>query len=205
MVGIVDYGMGNLKSVFHALDMVGAEPQICTQPEELDHIERVVLPGVGAFGDCIANLQYKRFDEALHNAVIKRGIPFLGICLGMQVLAQQSAEGGPHSGLGWVAGNVVRLTPSDPTLRIPHVGWNNIHYPPEHPLFARLPAAPDVYFVHSYFLRYENNEDVCATCDYGGAVTAAVCKNNIFATQFHPEKSQDYGLQILENFLSWTP
>jgi glutamine amidotransferase len=205
MVGIVDYGMGNLKSVYHALDMVGAEPQICKHPAELDHIERVILPGVGAFGDCMANLQNRGFVEALENAVMKRGIPFLGICLGMQILSLQSDEGGQHNGLGWVDATVVRLRPSDPALRVPHVGWNNIEYNQNHPIFAHLPKAPDVYFVHSYFLQYHNVSDVIATCEYGGSVTAAICKDNIFATQFHPEKSQDYGLQILENFLSWTP
>jgi imidazole glycerol-phosphate synthase subunit HisH len=204
-VGIIDYGMGNLQSVNHAFDMVGAQTKICTHPEEIDEVQRIVLPGVGAFGKCITNLKERGFEEALEQAVLHKGCPLLGICLGLQVLARQSEEGGIHPGLGWIDADVIRLAPSSPDLRVPQVGWNNITYNPENPLFARLPASPDFYFVHSYFMQCDDQHTVQATCDYDTPITAAICNNNIFATQFHPEKSQDFGLQMIENFLSWTP
>ena len=205
MIGIVDYGMGNLLSVYHAVEMVGGEGKICTQPEEVDEVERIILPGVGAFGDCIANLKEKGFVDALEEAVFARGKPILGICLGMQAMARRGFEGGEHEGLGWFEADVELLQPSDPSLRVPHVGWNEVTYREENSLFAGLPPAPDLYFVHSYFMNCDRAEDVWATCDYGGQVTAAVQKDTMFATQFHPEKSQDYGLQVLDNFLTWNP
>lgn len=205
VVGIVDYGMGNLLSVLHALEMAGAEARICREPEELLRAERLVLPGVGAFGDCMRNLTERGLEEALREAVLKRGRPILGICLGMQAMAQRGFEGGEHAGLGWFAADVVRLQPQDPTLRVPHVGWNDVSFRGESPLFRGLPDGPDFYFVHSYAMQCRQQGDVAATCDYGGAFTCAVRKDNIFATQFHPEKSQDYGLKVLENFLRWNP
>lgn len=205
MIGIVDYGMGNLLSVYHALDMIGAEPCICSQPDKLQDVERIILPGVGAFRDCMANLTRRAFVEALEEAVFRQGKPILGICLGMQVMASRSFEGGEHRGLGWFMADVVRLQPGDPTLRVPQIGWNEIRYRPASPLLAGLPPAPDFYFVHSYYVKCDDADDVEATCDYGGLVTAAVRKNNIVATQFHPEKSQDHGLKVLENFVRWKP
>lgn len=205
IIGIVDYGMGNLLSVYHALDMIGAQPQICRHPEDLERVERIVLPGVGAFRDCIRNLTQKGFVEALENAVLRHGKPLMGICLGMQVLARRSFEGGEYPGLGWIEADVVRLHPADPTLRVPHIGWNTVTYRPASPLMVGLPDSPDFYFVHSYYVKYDNEEIVEAVCDYGGPVTAAIRRNNIFATQFHPEKSQDYGLQVLQNFVKWDP
>jgi len=205
MIAIIDHGMGNLLSVYHALEMVGGIPQICAKPEDLNQYERLILPGVGAFGDCMANLHKKGFVDALDDMVIKQGKPILGICLGMQIMAGKGFEGGEHIGLGWFDADVIRICPHDPSLRVPQVGWNDISYDTDCPLFQKLPQAPDVYFVHSYFMQCKKENDVKSHCDYGGALTAAVCKDNIIATQFHPEKSQDYGLQMLENFLDWMP
>jgi glutamine amidotransferase len=205
MVGIVDYGMGNILSVFHALEMVGARVKICGHPEELNEASRIVLPGVGAFRDCMANLKRNDFTEALHEAVFDQGKPILGICLGMQAMAQKSYEGGEYAGLGWIDAEVVRLHPADPSLRIPHVGWNEVSFENGSLLFSGLRSSSDFYFVHSFHMKCRNEMDVNAFCNYGGQFTAAVLKDNIFATQFHPEKSQDYGLRVLDNFLKWRP
>jgi imidazole glycerol-phosphate synthase subunit HisH len=203
MVGIIDYGMGNILSVYNAIEYIGKDPIICNKPEELKNIEKVILPGVGAFGDCIANLRQKGFVDALETEVIKNKKPILGICLGMQVMAKKSYEGGEHEGLGWFNAEVVRLQPDDFKFRIPHIGWHEIDYRNDSPLFSRLPKEPDFYFVHSYYMKCNEQADVDATCDYGGFFTAAVRKDNVFAVQFHPEKSQEYGLKVLENFLNW--
>lgn len=205
MVGIVDYGMGNLLSVYHALQAVGANVGICRHPEEINKVERLVLPGVGAFRDCLRQLQSRGFVGPLEHAVRGQARPLLGICLGMQVLARRSFEGGEHPGLGWVAADVVRLVPNDPALRVPQIGWNDIRYRLDSPLFQGLPPSPDLYFVHSYCLQCDQEVEVEATCDYGGSVVAAIRHGNILATQFHPEKSQELGLKILENFLRWQP
>jgi glutamine amidotransferase len=205
VIGIVDYGMGNLLSVYHALDMVGAEATLCDTPAALEEVERIILPGVGAFRDCIANLEKQGFVAALNEMVYDQGKPILGICLGMEVMAQRSFEGGEYHGLSWFEADVVRIETGDPALRVPHVGWNNIYFSTDNPLFRGLPASPDFYFVHSYHLQCHNEGDVVATCNHGTRITAAVQKGNIFATQFHPEKSQDYGLRVLENFLDWNP
>ncbi len=204
MIAIVDYGMGNLRSVFNALDMVGGEPSIISDPEKLAEADRIVLPGVGSFGACITNLRRTGFQESLNREILERGKPILGICLGMQIMAAEGEEFGLHPGLGWFDAHVARIAPDDKSLRVPHVGWNDITYS-EHPLFAGLPAHPDFYFVHSFQMQCAVPKHVVATCDYGGVVTAAVARDNIFATQFHPEKSQDHGLRLLENFLGWKP
>lgn len=203
MIAIIDYGMGNLLSVYHALEMIGSDPTICTRPEELREAERIILPGVGAFRDCIQNLRAKGFVEALREEIIERGKPLLAICLGLQVLGRRSFEGGEYEGLGWFQGDVVRLQPADPALRVPQIGWNDVEYRARSPFFAGIPPHADFYFVHSYYLRCDDSRDVEAQCDYGGPVTAAVHKGNIFATQFHPEKSQDFGLRLLDNFAKW--
>ncbi len=205
MIGIVDYGMGNLLSVYNALEMVGSEAKICQHPEELREVERIVLPGVGAFRDCMLNLKAGGFIDILNEEVIGNEKPFLGICLGMQAIARKSFEGGEYRGLGWIDADVVRLCPDDASLRVPQVGWNDVQCRCDSPLFSGLPPAPDFYFVHSYHLKCDRESDVEATCNYGGVVTAAVRKGNIFATQFHLEKSQNYGLKVLENFLEWNP
>lgn len=203
-IAIVDYGMGNLLSVFHAFEIVGADAVVTREPDVILAADRVVLPGVGAFADCMANLRRFGLIEVL-NAVRQRGRPVLGICLGMQAMAAWSEEGGRHEGLGWFDAGVVRLAPSDAALRVPHVGWNDVWWRPGSPFFAGLPDHADFYFVHSYAMRCAVPDNVEAECDYGGAFTAAVRRENVFATQFHPEKSQDYGLQLLANFLAWNP
>lgn len=204
MIAVVDYGMGNLLSVRNALEMCGAEVEIVAAPEELASAERVLLPGVGAFGDCMRNLRERGFVGAL-NEVRSRGVPILGICLGMQAMAARGNEFGEHEGLGWFDAEIVRIEPADKHLRVPQIGWNDISFRQDCPLFRNVPQGADVYFVHSFFMRCANLEDVAAWCDYGGNVTAAVLRRNVAAVQFHPEKSQDYGLRILENFLSWEP
>jgi glutamine amidotransferase len=203
MIAIVDYGMGNLLSVFHALEMIGSDPKICTNPDELKDAKRIILPGVGAFRDCIHSLRALGFVDALEKEVIRKGKPLLAICLGLQVLGRRSFEGGEYEGFGWFEADVVRLEPVDRALRVPQIGWNDVSYRSGSPLFAGVLPHADFYFVHSYHLRCDAAEDVEASCDYGGPVTAAVRKHNIFATQFHPEKSQDFGLRVLDNFVKW--
>jgi glutamine amidotransferase len=202
MIGIVDYGMGNLLSVQSAFEMLGADVKIINEPDNLSGCGKIVLPGVGAFGDCMRNLEQKGFVKKLNEEVILKEKPILGICLGMQVMAKTGYEGGKFAGFGWFDADVEIMNPDDKSLKIPHVGWNNISFKKDFPLLKNLPANPDVYFVHSYYMKCKNEDDVCATFDYGGIFTAAVCKKNISATQFHPEKSQDYGLKILENFIN---
>ncbi len=205
MISIIDYGMGNLLSVFNALDMLGVDVSICSDPREINDADRIILPGVGAFGNCMQNLIKKGFMDYLEDAVINQQKPILGICLGMQLFAKRSFEGGEHKGFGWLDADIIRITPSDPGFRVPHVGWNNIHYSDKCLFFKGLPSSPDFYFVHSYYMKCHDKNDIIATCNYGMEVTAAVQKNNIFATQFHPEKSQEFGLTVLENFISWVP
>jgi glutamine amidotransferase len=205
MIGVIDYGMGNLRSVRNALEMLGAEVKICAVPEDLEDVERIYLPGVGAFRDCMANLKQRGFAQALEGAVLRQGKPIIGVCLGMQAMARKSFEGGEYEGLGWIDADVVRLEPNDPSLRVPQIGWNEVNYRHDSPFFAGLSPAPNFYFVHSYYLEVNDPALVDATCDYGNIVTAAIRKNNIFATQFHPEKSQDNGLRLIANFLQWNP
>jgi glutamine amidotransferase len=160
---------------------------------------------VGAFQDCIENLARRGFVEALNEVVLARRRPILGICLGMQAMATRSFEGGEFRGLGWFDADVVRITPDDPKLKVPQIGWNDVTRKKDHPIFEGIPESPDLYFVHSFHMRCRSEDDLLAVCDYGGEVTAAVAKGNICATQFHPEKSQDHGLRILQNFLTWNP
>lgn len=204
-LGIVDHGLGNLFSVTSAFEYIGANPELCAGPAALRGVDRIVLPGVGAFGDCVRHLEDRGFLPALNELVLGKKIPTLGICLGMQVMAQRSAEAPGMSGLGWVKGEAVRLDPGPGHVRVPHMGWNDVQYCRDSPLFRDLPEKPDFYFVHSYRVDCADEADVDAICDCGYTVTAAVRKANIFATQFHPEKSQDVGLTVLANFLSWDP
>ena len=204
-VGVIDYGMGNLFSVVSALEILGADVTICQAPDSLKEVDKIILPGVGAFKDCINTIIKTGFKDTLTREVIEVGKPIYGICLGLQIMGQKSSEFGKHKGLGWIEGDVIELKPNVHNLRVPHVGWNNVNYREDSPLFADLPESPDFYFVHSFHLQCDQNQDIEATCDYGQTVTAAIRKNNIFASQFHPEKSQDFGLKVLENFLSWIP
>lgn len=205
MVGILDYGMGNLLSVYSAFDYLATDVTICKHPEDLAGVDRIVIPGVGAFKDCIDKINETGFREALDIEVVKKGKPTLGICLGMQVMAGKGTEGGDYNGLGWFDATVIRLHPNDPDKRVPNIGWNDVTLDVKISLFKGLPEKVDFYLVHSYYMKTITDSDVIATYDYDFPVTAAILKNNIFATQFHPEKSQDYGLKILENFIAWKP
>ncbi|CAK0746999.1 Imidazole glycerol phosphate synthase subunit HisH [Azospirillaceae bacterium] len=171
------------------------------------HADRVVLPGVGAFADCRRGLAaLPGMLEALDEAVMRRGVPFLGICVGMQLMAERGLEHGETAGLGWIPGEVVALDPASPDLKVPHMGWNDLVLnAPDHPLFAGLPAGTHGYFVHSYHLHCRDPGHCLATVDYGGPVTAAVGRDNLVGTQFHPEKSQAAGLALIANFLRWRP
>ncbi len=200
MIAIVDYGMGNLLSVRNALDILGYKAEICGSPSQLRAADKIILPGVGAFCDCLKNLRVKGFAAALTGEVLVHRKPILGICLGMQAMAERSYEYGDYKGLGWFDADVVRIEPADSTFRVPHVGWNQVSFQKGHRLFHGLPEMPDLYFAHSFHMKCRNADDIIATVDYGETVTAAVAKDNIFGTQFHPEKSQDFGLQILKNF-----
>jgi glutamine amidotransferase len=205
VIAVVDYGMGNLHSVQYALDRVGADVELVRTPEKLRAAERIVLPGVGTFGECVHNLHASGLLDALTEQVLRMGKPFLGICLGMQVLARQGHEGGLHTGLGWVGGVVQRFGLAAQGLKVPHVGWNEVMPNGPQALFRGFRKAAAFYFVHSYHLVAESERVVAATCEYGGRFTAAVGQGNVFATQFHPEKSQQDGLRLLENFLHWKP
>ncbi len=198
MIGIVDYGMGNLRSVQKGLERVGAAARICTHPGEIAGVDRLILPGVGAFRDAIAELQRQEFVGPIKEHVAA-GKPFLGICLGLQLLFDVSYEDGEYQGLGIVPGKVVRFE-SQPDLKIPHMGWNMLNLTRPNPLFAEIEERPYVYFVHSYHVVPNDRSVVAATTDHGGEFVSMITRGNMFATQFHPEKSQSVGLKILENF-----
>ena len=212
-VALIDYGSGNLASAAKALaraastvDGGAAEIITTADPQAVLDAERVVLPGVGAFADCMKGLSaVPGMIEALREKVLKEGAPFLGICVGMQLMATVGVEFGRHAGLGWIAGEVVRITPSDPALKIPHMGWNELKIEQNHPLLAGIAPGSHAYFVHSFQLKPVLPDDLIATTDYGGPVTAMVGNENIAGTQFHPEKSQATGIRLLENFLRWRP
>jgi len=204
MITIIDYEMGNLRSVEKAFEKLGFEARVSNQPEDLLTTDKIVLPGVGAFKDCIDNLRGGGFVEPLLQHV-EAGKPLLGICVGMQMLFDESEEFGQHQGLGLIPGKVVRfpagMVEGGERLKVPHMGWNNITLKKNSPIFAGVEDGSFVYFVHSYYCAAENSEDVAASCRYGDIeFCASVWRDNIMATQFHPEKSQDIGLKIFENF-----
>lgn len=214
-VAIIDYGSGNLKSASKAFEREAARCDVAPKiivtgdPEEARRAARIVLPGVGAFADCRAGLMaVPGLVEVLEERVNGAGVPFLGICVGMQLLAEKGLEKGSHDGLDWIGGAVQLLKPADPALKIPHMGWNTLTITRPHPLFADISDGTNglhAYFVHSYQLVPADPENLYATTDYGGPVTAAVGRDNIFGTQFHPEKSQTLGLTLIRNFLGWAP
>jgi glutamine amidotransferase len=210
-VVIVDYGAGNLKSAAKALTAAaqesGAEILVTADPEQVRRADRVVLPGVGAFADCKRGLESRLgLIEALNEAVIGKARPFLGICVGMQLMATLGIEYGEHRGLDWIKGKVVRLTPNDPALKIPQIGWNNLDLAaPVHPVLSGLIGDTHAYFVHSYHIVVDDPADALARVDYGGPVVAAIGRDNLIGVQFHPEKSQTVGLALLANFLNWHP
>ena len=201
VVVVVDYGLGNLRSVAGGIERVGGEPRVSSTPADLLKADRLILPGVGAFGDGMRNLRERGLIEPLTEAVVRRRTPILGICLGAQLLARESFEFGRHQGLGWIDGSVVRLDDGGDRLKIPHVGWNDIIRTGESVLFDGIPAEALFYFVHSFHVQCRDPSLVTAWCDYGGRFAAAFQSGNIYATQFHPEKSQRHGLALLKNFL----
>jgi imidazole glycerol-phosphate synthase subunit HisH len=214
-VAIIDYGSGNLHSARKAFERAAREREsggrivVTADPDLVRTADRVVLPGVGAFADCRRGLDgVPGLVEALTEAVLARGKPFLGICVGMQLLATRGLEFEVTQGLDWIKGDVSLITPGDPGLKIPHMGWNTLFAHCEHPLLKGIPLGPDglhAYFVHSYHLNPRRPDDLVAEADYAGPVTAVVGRGNIVGTQFHPEKSQRLGLALISNFLEWRP
>ena len=211
-VAIVDCGSGNLRSAAKALqraadeNRISAEVEVTNAPDEIAAADRIVLPGVGAFADCRRGLAaVPGLDAALHEAVMVRARPFLGICVGMQLMAERGREFETVEGLGWIGGEVVAIEPRDPVLKIPHMGWNELEPRTAHPLLAGLGAGAHAYFVHSYHFRLSEPADLVAVTDYGGPLAAIIGRDNIAGTQFHPEKSQETGLRLIGNFLRWRP
>lgn len=200
MIAIIDYGAGNLQSVKKALDFIGAESVITDNPETINACDKILLPGVGSFGDAMASMRAKSLVETVKQNALS-GKAFLGICLGLQLLFEESEESSGVEGLGIFKGKI-RKFPSDMGLKIPHIGWNSLEIKQKDTLFKGIPENSYVYFVHSYYLEAEDLEDVATVTNYGIDFHSAVGKGNIFATQFHPEKSGDVGLQILRNFAS---
>ena len=214
-VAIVDYGSGNLHSASKAFERaareagLSAEIAVTPDPETVEKADRIVLPGVGAFADCRSGLKaVSGMWDMLEHEVRERGKPFLGICVGMQLMADRGLEFGTHDGFGWIAGDVKQIEPQDADCKIPHMGWNTLNVARHHPLLEGIITGDDgqhAYFVHSYHLAPADQDDLVATADYGGPVTAMVARDNMVATQFHPEKSQTLGLALITNFLRWAP
>jgi glutamine amidotransferase len=214
-VAIIDYGSGNLHSAAKAFERAAREQgsdlaiKVTARPEDVADAERIVLPGVGAFADCKRGLEdVPGMIEALEEAVQGRGKPFLGICVGLQLMAERGLEHGVTPGLGWIKGEVRAIAPSDPALKIPHMGWNTLRVARANPLLEGIPTGEGglhAYFVHSYHVVPQEPGDLVASTDYGGPITAFVAKDNMAGTQFHPEKSQKLGLALIANFLRWKP
>jgi imidazole glycerol-phosphate synthase subunit HisH len=214
-VAIIDYGSGNLRSATKAFERaareagIDAEIELTADADRVRGADRIVLPGVGAYADCAAGLHaVDGMWEAVEEAAIKHARPFLGICVGMQLMSERGLEKTVTRGFGWIAGDVKEIRPRDPALKIPQIGWNTIHVKQPHPLFDGIATGDDglhAYFVHSYHLDATDPAQVLATTDYGGPVTAAVARDNLAGTQFHPEKSQALGLALIANFLRWKP
>jgi imidazole glycerol-phosphate synthase subunit HisH len=214
-VAIVDYGSGNLHSAHKALERAareignGTDVRLTSDPNEVRKAERIVLPGVGAFADCRRGLDaVAGMVEALKEAVIEEGKPFLGICVGMQLMATRGLEHQVTEGLGWIPGDVIAIEPTDPSVKIPHMGWNTLNVQRQHKLIDGIPTGENglhAYFVHSFHLKPASPDLMIAETDHGGALTAIVGRDNLIGTQFHPEKSQTLGLALLRNFLRWRP
>ena len=214
-VAIVDYGSSNLHSAAKAFERAARDHKheqtilVTRDPEAVRRADRVVLPGVGAFADCRRGLgAIDGMVEALEESVRRRGRPFLGICVGMQLMAERGREYEVADGLGWIPGEVDRIAPRDPSLKIPHMGWNTLLEVKAHPLIAGIALGPEGlhgYFVHSYHLNVADRADLVANADYGGPITAIVARDSYAGTQFHPEKSQRLGLRLIANFLEWAP
>jgi len=215
MLTIIDYGSGNLHSAAKAFERMNAETaagqtiKVTADPNEVRRADRIVLPGVGAFGDCRSGLLgVKGMMEALDEAVIEKERPFLGICVGMQLMADVGLEHAMMPGFGWIGGEVRAIEPNDEALKIPHMGWNTLEVLNPHPLLEGIETGAQglhAYFVHSYHLVTKDRSDIVAETEYGGSVTAIVARDNLAGTQFHPEKSQQLGLSLIANFLKWRP
>lgn len=214
-VAIVDYGSGNLRSAAKAFERAARESDadarilVTRKAEDVAAADRIVLPGVGAYADCKRGLEaVPSMRAAIEDVVRRKGRPFLGICVGAQLMAERGLEFGITEGFGWIKGDVAAITPSDPALKIPHMGWNTLDVITPHPLLAGIPTGPNglhAYFVHSYHIVTPDRGCVVAETHYGGAVTAMVGRDNYAGTQFHPEKSQTLGLKLIANFLRWAP
>lgn len=211
-VALIDYGSGNLRSAAKALERAAGEAGrdqrvvVTDNPKAVDAAERIVLPGVGAFADCKAGLfERPGLGEAVTRAAMEKERPFLGICVGMQLLATRGLEHGTHKGLDWIPGEVRKIEPADAALKIPHMGWNALDRVKQHPMLRGLSVGDYLYFVHSYAFHTADEGDLLATVDYAGEVAAVVGRANLVGTQFHPEKSQSAGLRLLANFLAWMP
>jgi imidazole glycerol-phosphate synthase subunit HisH len=212
IVAIVDYGSGNLRSAAKAFERaardneIRAEVRVTSAPEAIAMADSIVLPGVGAFADCRRGLMaVPGLESALHEAVMIRARPFLGICVGMQLMAEAGCEFETVDGLGWISGEVAAIEPAGAALKIPHMGWNELEPRSAHPLLAGLGAGAHAYFVHSYHFRLADAADLVASTDYGGPLAAVIGRDNVAGTQFHPEKSQEAGLRLIRNFLRWRP
>ncbi len=204
MIVIVDYGLGNVRSVAGSLNKLGIESLLSNNPEDIKRAEKLILPGVGAFPDGMKNLKKLGLIEPLHQAVIKEKKPILGICLGAQLMAKESFEFGQHQGLGWINASVVKIDVGNNGLRLPHVGWNDLFQIKADPLWDGISAKSLFYYVHSFHVQCHNRDIVIGECEYGIRFTACLHQENIYATQFHPEKSQLDGLTLLKNFLTKT-
>ena len=209
---IIDYGSGNLRSVEKALEKAAREAGldqsvlVTSDPDAVRGADRILLPGVGAFGDCITGLEaLDGMIEAMSERVQKDGVPFLGICVGMQLLARESHEHGTYQGLGWIDGVIEKIEPSDPALKVPHMGWNEIKRVAAHPVTDALAEGAHCYFANSYRMVLDREDELVAAVDYAGPITAAVAKANVLGLQFHPEKSQQAGALVLQSFLRWQP
>ncbi|PWE30511.1 imidazole glycerol phosphate synthase subunit HisH [Maritimibacter sp. 55A14] len=208
---ILDYDSGNLHSALKSFQRMAAETgagpvSVTSDPETVARADRIVLPGVGAFADCRAGLAARGgLFEAMEDAVIRRGRPFLGICVGMQMMATLGREYTVTQGFDWIGGEVVEITPSDPALKVPHMGWNDLVIDRPHALLEGISTGDHAYFVHSYHMRPADPAHLIAHVDHGGPITAAIGRDNLFGTQFHPEKSQKTGLRLIANFLGWMP
>ena len=205
-IALIDFGAGNLHSVHNALKAAGAERiAVTADPELVRGAKRIVLPGVGAFRACAEALRsIDGMVEALEKSVFEEGVPFLGICVGMQLLATRGLEHGETPGLDWIAGDVAPIERTDPAIKVPHMGWNDVSPMPHHD-GAELVEPGEAYFLHSFHFAPESGRDIAAMTDHGGGLVAAVARDNILGVQFHPEKSQRYGLGLLARFLEWTP
>ncbi len=206
MIVAIDYGAGNLRSVANAFEAIGHKPLVTTCSADLEKASAIVLPGVGVFGDSMKNLRKLNIIDTLNEQILVKKKPFLGICVGMQILGMEGQEYGTHEGLGWIKGTVKKVEPEGNKYRIPHMGWNEVQIERPCTLFEDMEGEPVFYFLHSYHLVVDDaeKETVTTTCWHGTTVTASVQKDNIFAVQFHPEKSQQNGLKLLESFVKFT-